>query len=344
MFDMNAHQEIDVFEVVTANPKAIFSDENVSIEVLAGAILKREKSAKIDLGTDKGRKAIASRAYAVAKMKTSIDNAGKEMNAGLRDQINAVDATRRAVREKLDSVRDEIRKPLDEWERQEEARVASHKAIIQRITDLGYVDIGASSEDVEAAIREVDAINVSKDELQEYAEIAAGKKEASKRYLSDALERIRREESDRAELEKLRAVQEERDRRDQEERARREREEREAEQKRQAELEAQRKKAEIAHAAAEAAEKARRDAEENAERERQKLIKEHEEREAARLAEEERSRKEGEARARDRKHRAEVNNAAALAMATHCDLSEDDARKVVTAIAKGEIPNVEIRY
>lgn len=341
---MNAHQEIDVVEVVTSNPKAIFFDESVSIDVLAGALLKREKSAKVELGTDKGRKAIASRAYAVAKLKASIDNAGKEMNAGLRKEIDAVDATRRAVREKLDAVRDEIRKPLDEWEHQEEARVASHKAIIQRITDLGHVDIGASSEDVEAAIREVDAINVSKDELQEYSEIAAGKKEASKRYLSGALERIRREEADRAELEKLRAEQEERERRDQAERARREREEREAEQKRQAELEAERKKAEIAQAAAEAADKARREAEENAERERQKLIKEQEEREAARLAEEERARKEEEARARNRKHRAEVNNAAALAMTMYCGLSEDDARKVVSAIAKEEIPNVAIRY
>jgi colicin import membrane protein len=54
--------------------------------------MKRETDAlDADVTTEKGRKAIASMAYKVARTKTAIDEAGKKLNEEARARINAVD-------------------------------------------------------------------------------------------------------------------------------------------------------------------------------------------------------------------------------------------------------------
>ena len=69
-----------------------------------------------DLSTDKGRKAIASLAYKVTRTKTAIDEAGKKLTEDKKKEIAAVDAERKAIREKLDALAAEVRKPLTDWE------------------------------------------------------------------------------------------------------------------------------------------------------------------------------------------------------------------------------------
>ena len=341
---MNAHQEVDVIAIVQENPAAVFTDKNVSFGAVADALEKREADATVDLGSDKGRKAIASRAYSVAKLKTSIDGAGKALNDDKRKEIEKVDAVRRNVRDTLDALRDRIRKPLDNWEAQEEARVDSHKATIQRLTELGHVSMEASAADIEAQLSEVKAIDVSAGEMQEFAELAAGKKEASIGYLTSALERVRREEQDRIELERLRTEAAEREARDAAEREAREAKEREAEAARQQAIADERRKAEIAEAEARAAERARKEAEEKADRERQELIRQQEEADRRRALTEARQREEDAARARDKAHRGRVNSAAAAALAETCSVDEQTAKAIVSAIYAGSIPAVSIKY
>lgn len=94
---------VDITTIVETNPVAVLVDEKVYARFYEH--VKREVEAhKPDLGTEKGRKAIASLAYKVTRTKTALDNAGKQLNEEARKQINAVDATRRKVREELDAL------------------------------------------------------------------------------------------------------------------------------------------------------------------------------------------------------------------------------------------------
>lgn len=73
-----------------------------------------------DASTDKGRKAIASMAYRVAQSKTYIESHGKYLAAELKELPKLVDSNRKYAKDFLDALRDRIRKPLDEWEAEQE--------------------------------------------------------------------------------------------------------------------------------------------------------------------------------------------------------------------------------
>ena len=61
-----------------------------------------------DVSCKKGRDAIASIAYKVAKGKTALDNIGKELVAELKDVPKKIDAERKRMRDLLDQWKDEV--------------------------------------------------------------------------------------------------------------------------------------------------------------------------------------------------------------------------------------------
>ena len=96
------------------------------------ARIKEELDAFVpDVSTKKGRDAIASMAYRVAKSKTALDNIGKDLVAELKDVPKKIDAERKRFRDLLDVWKDEVRKPLTEWDDVEAVREAKHKAGIE---------------------------------------------------------------------------------------------------------------------------------------------------------------------------------------------------------------------
>lgn len=109
-------------ELITIE-KAQVMDVFTKREVI-NPILEKIKHATDNVGTDvttdKGRKAIASMAYRVAQSKTYIDSHGKELAAELKELPKIVDANRKYARDYLDKLKSEIRKPLDEYEQEQE--------------------------------------------------------------------------------------------------------------------------------------------------------------------------------------------------------------------------------
>lgn len=101
-----------------------------------------------DLTTDKGRKAIASVAANVAKCKVRLDDAGKELVAELKALPTTIDNNRRAMRERLDALRDETRAPLTEWE----AEQARQRQFVSDIAALPIQCQGATAERLQEAI------------------------------------------------------------------------------------------------------------------------------------------------------------------------------------------------
>jgi hypothetical protein len=76
-----------------------------------------------DISTAKGRKECTSTAYKIAQIKSTIDNAGKELVDELKAKPKLIDAERKKIRDKLDAIKDKVRLPLTLWEQKEEERV-----------------------------------------------------------------------------------------------------------------------------------------------------------------------------------------------------------------------------
>ncbi len=365
----------DIMVAVNDNPGLVLLDRR-RFEQFYEAIKAETDKLVPDLTTEKGRAAIASMAFKVAKTKTAIDAAGKLLNEEARAKINVVDAARRDIRDRLDALKDEVRKPLTEWEANEAARVTQVEEFFTNLRQAGVVAVEETGEQVERRLSSVRAHGLVEDfELALFGD-RIGEARILRGDVIDmlerALERIRREEADRAELERLRAEAAERAEREQAEaeaRAAAEAAERQrAETERRAAEEAEAALARIA-AAAKAAEDATRAAvEAKAEEDRHAQQRAHDEAlaaekrraddaEAARKASEAQAlaaqqaaereaqaqRKADEARAADRDHRGKVMAAAKQAIMGH-GVGEATAKAIVLAIAAGEVPAVSIRF
>jgi hypothetical protein len=332
-----------------------------------------------DLSTVTSRKAIASMARKVVTSKTMIDNAGKLLTEEWRAQTNKVDASRRAIREKLDALRDDVRRPLTEWEEAEEKRVDEVKATLAFLEDAAVVTLQDTVESVTARRIQVQAVEITDDHFQEYAAAARAHQTRTSEALTAAVARLTKEAEDRVELDRLRAAETERlakeaaDREAAEAKAAADKAAEDkrlaaeaaakAEQERQAKAQADAKEA-ADRAAAKAADDARaaeakKAADAQAERDRQHQAALDEQRKATeaaqaeskRLADEkaaadqkaEQERIAAEVRQADREHRGKVMAAAKEALMA-LGAKEDLARKIILGIVAGEIPAVSLAF
>jgi len=293
-----------------------------------------------DVSTKKGRDAIASIAHKVARSKTALDNIGKDLVAELKDVPKKIDAERKRMRDLLDQWKDEVRRPLTEWEEAEEARVAGLEARVQHLRDFVNVD-GLQAAGIQVAINNLEAIVVGAD-FAEYEAAAHRAKTASLDALRSSLAAREKYEAEQAELARLREEAAAREQKEREERIAREaaeRAQREAEAKARAEREAVIRREQEAKAAAERRELELRLAAEKAEREKAEAVQ----REQQAKADAERRAAEAKRRERDKAHKTAVNRAALDAFVAG-GLTEDCARQAITLIVKKSIPAVSITY
>jgi len=376
---MNAHAkaiepatESTVVALIEANPVVVFTNPE-KFDAFYEKVAEEVRGHVPDLTTDKGRKAIASLAYKVARSKTALDEAGKALTEDKRAEIKKVDEARKVIRDKLDALKAEARRPLDEWEAAEEARVVKVKATIKQFQDSAVVSIDDSAETVRDRLDTIQGVEITAEVFQEYEAAARAQLANATAALTAAAERLEREAEERAELERLRQEKAEREQREADERrvaeakAQAEREEqarkdREAEEARQAEER-------VAQAAKRAAEQAAADAERKAREEQEARDRAHaeqlaaekrraDEAEAARKAEADRiaaekaaaereaeaKRRADEKRAADREHRGKIMGSAKAAIMAAGGVGEEAAKKIVLAIAAGEIPAVSIQF
>jgi len=353
------------------------------VETVISAIEDRVKNSTPDLSTLKGREAVRKLAADVSRAKTKLDAAGEAVKADAQAVVNAVNADRRKLKDRLDALRDEARKPLTEWEQAEEARKAGLAARLNALEALNKIGQQDSAEEIQTRIDSAEA-TVIDDSWDELEEEAARSKEMVLTALRGAHAVAAEREAERAELEALREAARKREeeeaaaqaaeeqRRREEEEAQRAKEEEERRAREAAEAE-ERQKREAAEAAQRAAEEAaqrerdeadrlRREAEEQRERERAeeaKRIADAEaaqkaaEERAARAAQEERDRQEQERkdaadaeakRRADAEHREKVVAASAKAITGETRLADKTARKLIEAIAAGKVPSVSIKF
>lgn len=177
-----------------------------------------------DISTEKGRKAIASLAYKVARSKTAIDDTGKALVEEVKRKTASIDAERRKAREFLDALKDEVRRPLDEFEAREKARIQAHEDALLAISE--HQGFGHTETADELAQRLEYLNNYPPRDWQEFRsrfEITLRTEIARTTALHAAA--VKRE-AEAAELERLRAEAAEREAREAEERRKREQHER----------------------------------------------------------------------------------------------------------------------
>jgi len=313
-----------------------------------------------DLSTDKGRKAIASLAFKVRKSKTALDALGKQLVDDLKEIPKKIDAERKRMRDTLDALADEVRKPLDEWEAAEEARVQGHKDAVAGISRMAEELGEATASDIRARLEMTEGIGIG-DFWEEFEAEAHRVKAKALEALRAALATREKYEAEQAELAELRRKQAEQEQKDREAEIARQAAEKakaDAEAQAQAEREAAARREAQAKAAAEQAEREKQEAIERqkqaeARAEAEKLVAEQRAKEAAEAArraeierqEREKAAAEAEQRRReaDREHRAAINRTALQAF-IEGGMPEECAKQAVTLIAKGAIPNVTINY
>ncbi|MCW9417682.1 coiled-coil domain-containing protein [Klebsiella quasipneumoniae] len=319
---------MDLVVIEKKNAMAVFTN-NDQLDPLIEAIEKEARSLVPDVTTKKGRDAIASMAHKVARSKTYIDNAGKDLVAELKALPKQIDESRRVVRERLDALKDEVRRPLTEWEAEQE-RIKAEEAMLAL-----HVEALVMNEEFDRQL----AARIESDH-----EMAL--------LMNDAFDRELAEK--KAEAERQRIFREEEMVRRAEEKAKRE-----AAEQAQREIDAAAAREREAILAKERAEREQREAAERAEREKQAAIeaerrkaqeeadrirREAEQREQARLAEEKRKADEQARREADVKHRKTVGTDIVKALVAKTSLTRDQAIEVLTAIKDGNIPHTGISY
>tara|TARA_R110000851_G_C13025402_1_gene560576 strand:- start:42 stop:1001 length:960 start_codon:yes stop_codon:yes gene_type:complete len=281
-----------------------------------------------DTTNDKGRKRIASLAHKVAKSKTALDKAGKELADKLNAQLKPINSERKLARDELDKLRDEIRSPLTGWENEQQA-------IADNLAAEEAANLLAKKKDADQEI----AILLDNEFNREAAAVLA-KQEADKIAYENQLK------AEAVELEKANALVEtariaaeslERERQAIQREADLKAEARQAEERaiREKEFAMKREQAQI--------EQAKLDAE-NAEKRRiadietaNQMNAERQQAEIERLALEQRI------KAADKEHSRSVNNEIVQYLLS-TGITEAQAQQIVVMIAKRQVPNVSISY
>ena len=325
-----------------------------------------------DVTTKAGREAIASRSYKISRTKTGLEKAAKELTAEQNAIVKVVTTERLEMCSTMDALRDRSREPLNKWEAQEVARVAGLKAALEYLQDLGRVDAMTAPDQIRKMIEELTITFTSEDWAEYQAAAEAAHNLAVEKFTADLIASEKRI-ADEAELAELRAKAAEQQRkeeaarleqaaREQAEHAEQQEKARQQAAKEQADrdaaelVKAEKARAEQAEARAKqaeadaiaAAEKAEADkiaAAEQAEAIKvraEEFARNEERNRLARIAEGEKEAEE--ARAADLQHRKKINNGALEALIKCSEISQEQAKMIIEAMVKNQIPHVKISY
>lgn len=307
-----------------------------------------------DVSSQKGRDEIKSIAHKVARSKTMLDGLGKDLVSDWKNKSKLVDKERKAVRDKLDAIKEKVRRPLTEYEQAQEARIQLRKDKIQDIQDIiSSLDSNFDIEDegiaffkaAESKLSELKAFNW--DEFEARANVLI--QDAAVK-LNENRTRLNNHFMEKRELEALRKEKQLLEQKQRDEAiaiqaaaaAKKEAEKIALEKQQQLEAEKMREKekAEQAEREKQAAIVLAKKAQDQAKADAEMAVKR--ERERVELEKEEEARKQAE-RDRDKKHRAQIHNDIldALMPSVGC---KDIAKAAIRQIINGEIPHVKITY
>lgn len=264
-----------------------------------------------DVSDKKNRDQIKSLAYSVSRSKTAVDNYGKELVAGIKEQAKVIDNKRKFWRDECDKLRDSVRAPLTAWENEQQAKIDAVKAKIDAMKEYAVVPIDSKIEDIESRIDRLKKAELTEeiygDLLPEAKLVKYESIESLEESLSKCIE-FHKQQNEKIEQIKQEAIAQER----------------EESRKREEQLKAQ------------------------AEEAQKKLIIERDNaaaQERARIHHEEQQKAFAEAaRQKDIEHRKKINNEILYSICETGLLDEDQAKEFLKLVHNGTIKNLKIVY
>lgn len=320
------------FEIVTkcTDPEQLFLNQENFVPMLEQCKLIA-RGLVADATTEEGAKTRKALSRKIAGLKNAIEDEGKKVAAALKAKPKIIDATRKAVKDTLEMLQDEVMKPVKEIE--------DRKNEIIEISNLPASAIGCDSYGIQ------DVINVleghAHDEAywkESYTEAVASLNE-SRRQLNAMLETALKQEEQQREFERLKAEEAERNRKAAEEAA-----------MAKAEAEEAKRKAEEAERARIAAEEAQKKAEAEAERAKQQAenaratVNVVQSGNAAQVIKDSQQTMSKMLFPDDKAMYRKMCKTEAKEDLMKCNLTEDQARDVVLAILSGKIRHVAMMF
>lgn len=282
-----------------------------------------------DVTTAKGRARIASLAAGASRSKTAIEKPGREYLRHLKEQPKIIEAELRRFVTECDEIRDETRRPLTEWEAEQERlkqeaeakkKAEELAAEIEVAHEMALLMNDAFDRDAKAKADEVERLRKAHEEF----------------IAQQAAEKAKREVEEKAKRDIEAAEQRERDAKLAQERAEQTAKDAAAKAERDAKELAERVEREKQEAIA--AEKLK------AQQEAERVQREAKQKEDARLAEEKRVADEAAARAANEAHRKTVGTAVVNGLIEHAGLTREQAIATLCAIKDSKIPHTNIHY
>lgn len=197
---------LDDYSVIVVDQErlqAFFSDGK-NLDEVYGHVERMAKGLVADPTTKEGASQIKGAARQLASVRVKVDNLGKQVVAELKKLPGVIDDNRKAFREKMEALQDEIRRPVTEIEERE--------AEIERIKTVHQQLISADSATIRQNIEAVKAIELSHDKWKESLEKATKAVTGEINALETMLNATEKREEEARELEELRKKQEEAER------------------------------------------------------------------------------------------------------------------------------------
>lgn len=157
-----------------------------------------------DLTTRKGRERIASLSATVSKRKASVEKPGRDYLRRMKEASKVVEVELREFVDEANALRDEIRKPLTDWEAADVTRRDKHTDGIQRIKDLAVFGDQPTAVHIAQVIADLELVALD-DGWEEFLPEAAQAKDQALISLRGQLAQRQVEEAQQAELAQLRA-------------------------------------------------------------------------------------------------------------------------------------------
>lgn len=337
--------ENQLVELTAETALTVFTVEN-GLDPYVQQVKDEVNNFEHDLSTKAGRGRSASLAAKVAKMKVKLDNLGKDLVAEWKNNAKKVDGTRKKMRDDLDELKVIARKPLSDWEDEQQkiedekqAKLEAEMKVAQVESDheIGLlmnekIDRDLADEKLRVDAQKAEAEKVAKERLDaEKAEAAYLAKVAAEMAAQELIHRAEKEKQE-AEEARMRA----KIAAEESERALAEAVER---QKIDAQLAEERRIEAVRQEEArriEAAQKASQEADQAAENARLREVERQKQEEAAALAEQKK-------REANKKHKGLINRGIVDVLLEN-GISAEDAKTVVTLAAKLQLPNLTINY
>ncbi|QGU87047.1 hypothetical protein [Erwinia sorbitola] len=314
-------------------------------------LIRQQVNEVPDLTTAKGRARVASLAAQVSRSKTLIEKPGRDYLRHLKESVKPAEAELRRFVTECDTLRDEVRLPLTEWEA-EQNRIKAEQQMLE-----WHTEALADNEAFDKAARESFESDHEIALLlnDKFDRDAAGAKAEAERQRIAHEEEIKRQAIEQAWKEAKAKAQRDREAAAQREaqliaQAEKEKAERIAAQER-AEREAREAQERTERLAKEAREQAEREkqqaielAQRKAQEEADRIKRETEQKEAARLAEEKRVADEAAKRAANEAHRKAVGTDVVKGLMEHAGLNREQAIATLKALMNNSIPHTSITY